>query len=87
MAGEAAGRIISGRSEAQQKSPHNEMTFSVSISIDYYETAAYPLRLLCYCFNSLNISSAVVPKSFARAERLDVLGSEAPLSHLKRLAC
>ena len=26
-----------------------------------------------HCFNSLNMSSAVVPKSFARAERLDVL--------------
>ena len=38
---------------------------------------------ICYCFNSLNISSAVVPKSFAGAERLDVLGSEAPLSHFE----
>ena len=53
------------------------------MNIDDYDAAAYPLRLLCHCFNSLNISSAVVPKSFACAERLDVLGSEAPLSHFE----
>lgn len=88
-----------GRDLVSLIKPYRLFFFNFLLSCATYRSEGYSFKMkricpnghsritlhivICYCLNSLINSSAVVPKSFASAERFEVLGSEAPLSHFE----